>query len=132
MRLVGVGRLGVDAEIRYTPEGTAVATLAMAFNYGQKDQNGKQPTQWVRGSLWGKRAEKLAQYLTKGTALDVTINDVHVREWESNGKSGASLEGRIETLEFVPGQKRADSTQGEERHQPVAAHAETWDDDIPF
>jgi single-strand DNA-binding protein len=130
MRLVGVGRLGRDAEVRYTPSGTAVADLSLAFNYGQKE-DGKQPTQWVKAGLWGKRAEKLAEYLTKGTLLDVTLNNVHVRTYETkSGEQGAALEATVETLDFVPVPRRQEATY-EEKHR-VDDEPAQFDDDIPF
>ena len=64
--MIGLARLGRDAEIRTTSQGDSVATLALAFSYGRKGSDGNRPTQWVDAALWGKRAEALAPYLTKG------------------------------------------------------------------
>ena len=61
------GRVGRDVELRYTPSGVAVAAIALAYEYGRKDQQtGKRPTQWVEVTMWGKTAEALSQYLIKG------------------------------------------------------------------
>lgn len=100
--LFGMCRLGRDAELRNTPNGDPVANLALAFNYGKK-QDGKQPTQWVQASLWGKRAEALAQYLTKGSAIVVTLSDVHVEMYDKNGEQRAALRARVDDLEFAGG-----------------------------
>jgi len=59
-KMFGLARIGRDAEIRFTPGGEAVAGLSLAFTYRVK---GEKCTQWVDGSLWGKRAEALAPYL---------------------------------------------------------------------
>lgn len=56
MILTGLARLGADADLRYTQGGEPVATLRLAFNYGQKDSSGSKPTQWIEASLFGKRA----------------------------------------------------------------------------
>ena len=76
--LTGLFRLGRDAEVRYTQGGDAVASLALAYNYGKKE-DGKQPSQWIDASLWGKRAEALTQYLTKGSTISAVLSDVHIR-----------------------------------------------------
>ena len=56
MILTGLCRLGRDAELRYMPDGTAVLGLAIAYNYGKKDEQGKRATQWVDASLFGDRS----------------------------------------------------------------------------
>ena len=63
MILTGLCRLGADADIRYLQDGTAVANLNLAYNYGKKDNEGKRPTQWIKASIWGVRAENSAPYL---------------------------------------------------------------------
>ena len=101
MILTGLVRLGRDAVLRYMPDGTPVLNLALAYNYGQKDANGKRPTQWVEVALWGKRAESLVQHLLKGTQLDVVVEDVRVEAWQDReGASRAKLVGRLVNLEF--------------------------------
>ena len=65
--ITGAFRLGRDAELRYTPgKNEPVINLALAFNWGQKGEDGNRPSQWIEASLWGKRAEALAPYLLKG------------------------------------------------------------------
>ena len=80
MILTGLARLGRDATLRRTPQGDAVLEMALAFNYGAKDGSGNRPTQWIDATLWGKRAEALAQHLTKGSAVDVVITEPHIAE----------------------------------------------------
>lgn len=140
MMLLGVGRLGRDGEMRYTPSGAAVVNMSLAFSYGKKDGAGNRPTQWVNAALWGERAEKLVSYLKKGTQLYVALDDVHVREWESNGKSGHSLEARVITLEFIG--NRSDNAersvvteagaQAQSSGTPSKQAEVDFDDDIPF
>ena len=60
------GRIGRDAELRFTAAGDAVCSVPVAVDYGRKGQDGKKPTQWYEVTLWGKQAEGLAEYLTKG------------------------------------------------------------------
>jgi len=58
-----IGRLTKDAELRYTTDGSAVATMSLAVDDGYGDSK---KTLWIRASLWGKRAEGLSTYLVKG------------------------------------------------------------------
>lgn len=124
--LTGLFRLGSDAEIRHTANGDAVCQMALAYNYGQK-KDGKQPSQWIDASLWGKRGETLAQYLTKGTSIVATLEDVHVRTFKkSDGSEGNALSGRVLTVEFAG--KPAESKPAP---KPAAKAADPFvDDDI--
>ena len=118
MQLIGIARLGRDAELRHTANGDAVCSLSLAFNYGRKVQDGNKPKQWIEGSLWGKQAEALAQYLLKGKLVCVTIDDPHIEEFQKrDGGAGVKLTGRISALEFAGG---GDSQQ---RQAPAAAPA---------
>lgn len=140
-QLFGIARLGRDAEIKYTASGDPVAQLALAFTYGKKE-NGKRPTQWVDGSVWGKRAESLAPYLLKGQQVSVTLDDVHVRTYDKNdGTQGFALTGRVSNIEFAgspPTEQQEAAPQA--RQQPkhtqaptkTAAASDDFDDDIPF
>jgi len=70
-KVILVGNLGKDAELRYTPGGASVATLNMATTEVWTDRNGQrqEKTEWHRVVLWGKRAERLVEYLTKGKQI---------------------------------------------------------------
>lgn len=116
------GRLGRDAELKFIQSGTAVAELAIAYNYGRKGDDGNRPTQWVRASLWGKQAESLTPYLTKGAGVVVTLEDVHVRSYQkSDGTAGSSLEGRVIKFDFAAGAGGAQSqNQAPQNQQPRA------------
>ena len=103
-KLFGLARLGRDAEIRYIPSGEAVASLSLAFSYGKKGADGKRPTQWVDGALWGKRAEALAPYLLKGSLIAVTLEDVHIETFrKQDGTDGVKLAGRVIDVELAGG-----------------------------
>lgn len=132
-KMIGLARLGRDAEVRHLQDGTAVANLALAFNYGKK-VDGKQPTQWVDAALFGKRAESLAQYLTKGTAIVATLSDVHIETFEKkDGVQGFALRARMDDMEFAGG-----AQQSERAPQPAPQGGGSnggpnfADDQIPF
>ena len=147
-QLSGLARIGRDAELRYTQDGTQVASVSLAFSYGKKDPGtNNKPTQWVDGALWGQRAESLHPHLFKGTLVYVVIDDAHIETFQKqDGSQGVKLTGRIATIEFAarpsePSQQqtpqRAPQAQQRQpapppqRQQPAASLAD-MDDDIPF
>lgn len=141
--LNGLFTLGKDCELRTTPSGDDVATLSLAYNYGRK-QDGKQPTQWIRATLWGKRATTLAQYLTKGKQIYASLDDVHIREYEGSNGKGFNLEAKIVDLEFTRGQQQQDQGYGgnsqparqpapqRQAPQPAPSGFDDVDSDIPW
>jgi len=151
MILTGLARLGRDAEVRFTPGGDAVANLSLAYNHGRKGEDGKRPTQWISASLWGERAQKLEQYLTKGALINVVIEDVHIKTYERRDGAGTGfdLSGRVASLEFAGGKREESSAPDQPERQPantqrtapakdqkqagrVAGGFDQMDDDIPF
>lgn len=138
MQIIGLARLGRDAELRTTQSGEKVASLSLAFNYGRKDPNtGERPTQWVEGSLWGKRAEALIDYLRKGQQVVVTIDDPHIEEYtKRDGGQGVKLAGSVTQIELAggrPQQGAAPAPAPAPAYRPAPAPAAGVDeDDIPF
>jgi single-strand DNA-binding protein len=151
--LIGVFRLGRDAEVRSTSAGETVTTLGLAYNFGKKGQDGKKPTQWVDCALWGDRGPKLQEWLVQGTQIYAVLEDVRIEEFKKrDGSSGSKLAARVASLEFVsaPRDSGGEGRQQEHRPQQYAAPAQApraaprppsaaagsgfddMDDDIPF
>lgn len=130
--LTGVFRIGRNAEIRHTPGGDSVANLWLAYSYGKKGSDGNRPAQWVDGSLWGKRADALAEYLVKGQQIFAVISDIHVEEYKKNdGSTGIKLTGSIGEIELVGG--KVEKT--EKTEKTAAKPSKEFDDmdsDLPF
>ena len=106
--LTGLFTLGRDAETRVTQNGTTVITLAVAYNYGRKGDDGKRPSQWVRASMFGKQAEALIPYLTKGKQVSLVIRDLHIATFQKqDGSTGTSLEGVADFDDFARKPKEA-------------------------
>lgn len=135
--------LGRDAELRYTQQGTAVCSLALAYNYGQKDQTtGNQPTQWIDAALWGKQAEALHTHLTKGTRLLLTLNDVHIETYHKNdGTQGIKLVANVVQGSLKFASSKSDNQQqtqnapqqpAQKAPAPQNQLANDFDMDIPF
>ena len=137
MKAFGLARLGRDAEIRTTSNGEQVATRALAFSYWRKGSDGKRPTQWVDGALWGKRAEALAPYLLKGGLVSVSLEDVHVETFEGKNGPGHKLAARVVDVELAGGGERTAAPAPAPRPapRPPASASSGFDDmdsDIPF
>ena len=137
-QLSGLFRLGDNAELRYTPNGDAVASLSLAYNYGRKGEDGKAPTQWINASLWGKRAEATAPHLLKGGQIYAEIGDVHIETYaKKDGGEGFKLVGRIAELEFAGGRPaESDRSPPADNRAPAqnkpAPAFDDLDDSIPF
>lgn len=114
MKSIGLARIGRDAEVRYTPQGEAVCNLSLAVNYGKKGGDGNRPTQWIDASLWGKQAEALAPYLTKGSVHCFVLSDIHIETYQGQSGQGHKLSARVDSVELGP---RVDQAQGQEQHQ---------------
>lgn len=84
-KVMAIGRLGRDPEIRYTRNGTAVANISVAANEKWKGNDGQthEKTEWIRCVLWGKLAEVASKYLHKGDAVYVE-GKLQTRSWETN------------------------------------------------
>jgi single-strand DNA-binding protein len=81
----GIGRLGKDPELRYTPQGTAVLSMSMACETSYKSGNEwKKQTFWADIIIFGRRAESASQYLAKGS-LAYVEGRLQTRSWEPNG-----------------------------------------------
>ena len=144
-KVILVGNLGRDAELRYTPGGAAVATLNLATTEVFKDREGqkKEDTQWHRIILWGKTAETLQDYLTKGKQIYVE-GKLQTRKWkDKDGNDKYTTEVRGDRVVLLSGGggggSRGDggggrSTASDEfsHAEPAAGSVELTDDDIPF
>jgi single-strand DNA-binding protein len=144
-KVILVGNLGRDAELRYTPGGAAVATINMATTDVYKDREGqkKEDTQWHRVVLWGRTAESLHEYLTKGKQIYVE-GRLQTRKWtDKDGveKYTTEIRGdRVVLLGGGGGGQRAGGARGAEAGAAAggfdAPHdtgpTDLSDDDIPF
>lgn len=133
MLMIGLARLGNDPELRYTQDGKAIMDLSLAFSYGRKVE-GKQPTQWVTGTMWGDRCEKLKPYLAKGQLLFVSMTEPHVETYKrKDGTEGTTLRARVGELEFAgPKPESQPETQPAAQKYPSRSYAGPIDDDNPF
>lgn len=104
-KLIVVGNLGRDPELRYTPQGTPVCTFSVASNERRKSSTGEQQdiTTWFRITVWGKQAETVSKYLTKGRSVYVE-GRLHVEDWtDKEGKPRYTLEVNASDVQFIDG-----------------------------
>ena len=124
------GQLGKDAEIKYMPNGDAVASFSVADSQG-KDK----PTIWWNCSLFGKRAESLSPYLLKGSAVTVS-GSVTEREWtDKEGGKRKSMDVRVQDIALQGGKRDAAPApqQAPQRQAQKPAYGfDDKDDDIPW
>lgn len=98
-----IGNLTRDPELRYTPNGTAVVNLRLAVNRRYKDRTGetKEDTCFVTITAWDKQAEVCNQYLQKGRPIFVE-GRLQTRSWEtSDGQKRNTIEVRAERIQFL-------------------------------
>lgn len=127
-----VFRIGNEPAIRHTPSGKAVLNLSLAYNYGQK-VDGKKPTQWIDATLWDKQAEGLAPFLKKGDQVGVTLDDLHIEEYDGKNGRSSKLVGRVVGIDFVSGGNKAEPSHSEPAPKPKTAGGfADMAEDIPF
>ena len=117
-----IGRLGQDPEIRYTQSGSAVANVTIATNdYWTDKQGGKQErTEWHSLVLWGKLADLAQSYLKKGSQVYVE-GRLQTRDWEDQqGQKHYKTEVVVTTMQFLDS-KMADSSSNSEYSATAAA-----------
>ncbi len=140
-----VGNLGRDAEMRFTAGGTPVATVSLATTerYNDRDGNKKEDTQWHRVVIWGKTAESLHEYLTKGKQIYVE-GRIQTREWtDKEGKQARTTEIRADRIVLLGGggagggggarpSRGGYDSAGDQGSPDMAPVDSPTDDDIPF
>ena len=132
-----IGHLGRDPEVRYTPEGTAVANLAVATNETWKDKDGakQERTEWHRVVLFGKVAEIAAQFLKKGSLVYLQ-GRLQTRKWQGeDGQDRYTTEIVAERMKMLGGKGERDGQAGgaaDVSGRTTPTPAQPFDDDIPF
>lgn len=126
-KLIIIGNLGRDPEMRFTPDGNPVTQINVATSRRYKDND---ETTWFRVSVWGKQAESVNQYLQKGSKVLVEgrlfpdANGGPRVFQKKDGTWAASYEVTAETVRFL-------SARGETSGSPSSMD-DAGDDDIPF
>ena len=102
-KIIIVGNLGRDPELRYTPQGLAVCNFSMATSEKKRDKSGElqDVTTWFKVTLWRQQAETAAKYLTKGTQVYIE-GRLKVEEWtDRDGNNRHTLEVTASDMQFL-------------------------------
>ena len=102
-KLILIGNVGRDPEMRITPEGQSVTSFSVASNYKSRSTSGepREETQWFNCQAWDKLAETCNQYLTKGQQVYIE-GQVKLRTYNKQGDGqGASLDVNVTNVQFL-------------------------------
>ncbi|MBV9240365.1 MAG: single-stranded DNA-binding protein [Acidobacteria bacterium] len=161
-KIIIVGNLGRDPELRYTPQGVAVCSFSMATNEKRRDKSGEMQdiTTWFKITLWREKAETAANYLTKGSTVYIE-GRLRIEEWtDRDNNNRYTLDVQATDMQFIGSRGDSVSSSGEysggghDDHEPSysggapsgggssasssassssrTAPAPNQDDDIPF
>jgi len=137
-KVILIGNLGKDPEVRYTQSGRAVARFSIATTEFWNDQEGnrQERTEWHNIIVWGKQGETCAQYLAKGRQVFI---EGSIRSRSYDDKSGTKryiteiIAQRVRFLGGGGGTRIAPEAEGESSGEPVSGEqSPPSDDDIPF
>jgi single-strand DNA-binding protein len=134
-----VGNLGRDPEMRYLPNGDAVASITVATTEKWKDKNGdqKEETEWHQVSFFGKLAEIAGQYLKKGSAVYIE-GSIKTRKYtDKNGVEKYATGIKATSLQMLGGKEQSEAPrqaapQRQQAQKPHGGGFDDMDDDIPF
>lgn len=132
-----IGNLGKDPETRSTQSGSSIANVTMATSRQWKDRDGnrQEDTEWHRVVFFGKLAEIVGKYLTKGSRVYVE-GRLQTRKWQDqNGQDRWTTEIVAEEMKMLGGDRPQQPSQPQPRQnprQPQAPMNQDFDDEIPF
>src|SRR4029078_8722779 len=142
-KIILVGNLGRDPELRYTAQGTPVCSFTMATSEKRKDRNGEfqEQTTWFKVTLWNRQAETASQYLQKGRPVYIE-GRLRIEEYtDREGRPRTSLEVTATEIHFIGSRQDGHDEQPAERAVATSATSsapaptaepELSDEDIPF
>jgi single-strand DNA-binding protein len=124
--VIEMGNLTRDVELRYLPNGSAVADFSIAVNSKYKPKDGgevKEEVDFFQVTVWGKTAENCAEYIGKGSKVLVQ-GKLKQEQWEAEGKKHSRVKIVAQTVQFLNNKKGSSGTGG--------AQAGESDEPIPF
>ena len=133
-KVILMGRMTKDAELKYTQSGTAVCSFSLAVNRRYKDQAGNYPVDFINCQAWRQTAEFISKYFSKGRMIAV-CGSIQTRTWDDqNGKRHYATEVLVEEAYFC-GEKVENNTADNRNELPFADEFTPYDDaedDLPF
>jgi single-strand DNA-binding protein len=133
-RVVLVGRLTKDPDLRYTPNGVPTATFTLAVNRNFTNQQGERETDFINCVVWRKPAENVANFLKKGSLAGVD-GRIQTRNYEKDGKKVYITEVLAESVQFLEpkgGRVQDEPKQNKPVNDPFQGTVEIDDSGLPF
>ena len=128
-KVILIGNLGSNPEVKYTPSGQAVSSFSIATNEKWKDKDGQfqEKTEWHRIVVWGKQAENCGKYLSKGKPVYIE-GRLQTREWkDKDGQKKYTTEVVAQSIQFLGAKDGIDYVK-----EMLGAQEELRTDDAPF
>tara|TARA_B110000263_G_scaffold39241_1_gene30892 strand:+ start:3176 stop:3613 length:438 start_codon:yes stop_codon:yes gene_type:complete len=138
-KVILVGNLGQDPEVKFTAGGAAVTTLSIATSESWKDKESgaeQEKTEWHRVVLWRRLAEIAGEYLKKGSKVYIE-GQLQTRKWEQEGLTRYTTEVIARDMQFLDSRGNMDNSNSPSdisstSEDSVDSEQEIKDDDIPF
>jgi single-strand DNA-binding protein len=138
-KVILVGNLGQDPEVKFTAGGAAVTTLSIATSESWKDKESgteQEKTEWHRVVLWRRLAEIAGEYLKKGSKVYIE-GQLQTRKWEQEGLTRYTTEVIARDMQFLDSRGNMDNSNSppdisSTSEDSVDSEQEIKDDDIPF
>ena len=133
-KVILVGNLGADPEVRYTPSGTAVANFNLATREQWTNKSGEkeEKTEWHRIVAWARLGEICGEYLRKGSQVYVE-GRLQTRSWEDrDGNKRYTTEIVAQVMQMLGSPRKEGEARSTEERYPVEEPISIPDDDIPF
>ena len=135
-KVILIGNLGKDPELKYTPSGQAVANFSLATNEKWKDKDGnmQERTEWHNIVIWARMAENAKEYLSKGSPVYIE-GRIQTRSWDDkDGNKKYMTEIVAQTMQFLGsrGDRNSAPAGGPAPEAPQPADLAGEDDDLPF
>lgn len=141
-KVIILGNLGQDPDVKFTPSGSAVVNLTLATSESWKDKNTGEKqdrTEWHRCVGWGKTAEIIGEYVKKGDQLFVE-GKLQTKKYQKNGVDHYSTEIVIDKFQFIGGNRNQGGQNQQQQQQPQTQQQQQqqtpppsdFDDDLPF
>jgi single-strand DNA-binding protein len=133
-KVILVGRLGRDPEVRYTPSGTAVANFSIATSeqWTNKDGEKQERTEWHKIVAWRRLGEICGEYLHKGSQIYIE-GRLQTRDWEDrDGNKRYTTEVIAQTMQMLGSADKGGKAETTDERFPVEEPVTVPEDDIPF
>lgn len=135
-KVILVGQIGADPEVKHTPSGSAVVNLSLATSESWKDKNSgekQEKTEWHRLCFFGRLAEIVGEYVRKGSKLYVE-GRLQTRSWEQDGVKRYSTEIVVNEMQMLDSRRDGDAPAQRPAKQqaPQADFDDDFSDEVPF